>query len=610
MAYKEAAHTPPTTKITEDMNLAKILRERAKNDPTHVMIERKASLGHSWVPITARQFEEQVRALARGFIALGVEPGDRVGLMSRTRYEWSLIDFALWYAGAFAVPVYETSSRSQAEWILSDSECSLVIVEDTALEHLVSPLVDKLEHLRDVFVIENDDLDAIALRGADVDDAEVDRRIDATTASDLCTIIYTSGTTGRPKGACLPHRAMLHVAINGPDNPDLATILAPKNGKVERTLLFLPMAHVFARFINIVAIYGRATIGHSPDTSNLVADMQSFRPTFVLAVPRVFEKVYNAADAKAGVSPVKSRLFRYFAKVAITYSRALQTKEGPSVALKAQHRLGQKLVYGTLNELLGGQLTNSISGGGPLGERLGHFFRGIGITIYEGYGLTETAAPTTVNRPGHIKVGTIGQAYPGCRVAVDKDGEILAKGDHVFTKYNNNEEGTKEAFTEDGWFRTGDLGSIDEDGYVTITGRKKEIIVTAGGKNVAPAILEDRMRSHPIISQVVVVGDNRPFIGALVTLDADMLPAWLKNRGLPEMSIEEAKDNPQVIAAVDRAVNRANEVVSRAESIRKFKILSTDFTVDNDFLTPSMKVKRHRVHDAFEAEINSIYDKK
>ena len=610
MAYKEAAFVPPTTTITEDMNLAKALRERAEQYPTHVTIERKAALGHSWVPITMRQFEEQVRALARGFAALGVQPGDRVGLMSHTRYEWSLIDFALWYAGAFAVPIYETSSRSQAEWILSDSRCSFAIVEDSTLQQLVVPLVDEIDSLQKVFVIENGDLDAIAMGGSDVDDAEIDRRIDATKSTDLCTIIYTSGTTGKPKGAKLPHRAMLHLAINGPENVDLAKIIAPKPGRVERTLLFLPMAHVFARFINIVAVFGLSTIGHSPDTTNLVADMQSFRPTYVLAVPRVFEKVYNAADAKAGASPVKSRLFRYFAKVAIAYSRALQTKEGPSAALKAQHKLGQKLVYGTLVDLLGGQLANSISGGGPLGERLGHFFRGVGITIYEGYGLTETAAPSTVNRPGHLKVGTIGQAYPGCRVAVDEDGEILVKGDHVFVGYNNNEEQTKAAFTEDGWFRTGDLGSIDDDGYVTVTGRKKELIVTAGGKNVAPAILEDRMRSHPIISQVIVVGDQRPFIGALVTLDADMLPGWLKNHGLPEMSIDEARENPQVIAAVDRAVTRANAVVSRAESIRKFKILSTDFTVDNDFLTPSMKVKRHKVHEAFAAEIDSIYEKK
>lgn len=607
---RQATFVPGTSEITDDMNLATMLRDRAAASPGHIAVERKSALGNTWVPVTLRQFEEQVRALAKGFIASGVQVGDRVGIMSRTRYEWSLLDFALWHAGACGIPIYETSSRSQAEWILSDSGCKFAVVEDGPLKDLLLPLKETVDEFEDVFVIEDNDLDMLITRGEDVDDEEVDNRISAVKAEDLCTVIYTSGTTGRPKGAELTHRNLLHVAMNGPDNNELKEILEPKGGKAQRTLLFLPLAHVFARFVNVMAFYAGATVGYSPDTTNLVADMQSFHPSFVLAVPRVFEKVYNAADAKAGASPVKRRLFRHFAKVAIAYSRALQTPEGPSAALKAQHALGSKLVYSTLNELLGGNLKNSISGGGPLGERLGHFFRGIGITIYEGYGLTETAAPTTVNRPGFIKVGTIGQAYPGCLVAIAEDGEILVKGDHVFRGYRNNEEATREAFTEDGWFRTGDLGSVDDDGYVTITGRKKELIVTAGGKNVAPAVLEDRLRSHPIVSQVVVVGDNKPFIGALVTLDPDMLPGWLSNHNLPDMTVEEARTNAQVIAAVDRAVTRANEAVSRAESIRKFEILATDFTVDNNMLTPSMKVKRHEVHKNFADKIEKIYASK
>ncbi|WP_230198240.1 AMP-dependent synthetase/ligase [Flaviflexus massiliensis] len=608
---RQVSYTEGKHKVREDQNIAKMLRDRTEQNPNKVAVETKTALGEAWVPVTYRQFEDTVRAIARGFIALGIQPGDRVAIMSPTRYEWNLFDFALWYAGACGIPIYETSSRSQAEWILSDSGCRAIIVENAALRDTVAPLLNSIDGLNEVFVIDEDAVDKIIAKGEELDITEADRiideRIGGIKADDLATIIYTSGTTGRPKGTLLTHRNLLHVVYNGPADPDLQEIVAGDN---TRTLLFLPMAHVFARFISILTFETGTVIGHSPDTKNLVADMQSFKPTFVLAVPRVFEKVYNAADAKANSSKVKGPIFRRFAKVAIAYSRALQTPQGPSPWLKAQHSLGDKLVYSTLKELLGGELKHSISGGGPLGERLGHFFRGAGITIYEGYGLTETSAPTTVNRPGHLKVGTIGHAYPGCLVSIDDDGEILVKGDHVTPGYYNNEEATKAAFTEDGWFRTGDLGSMDDEGYVTITGRKKEIIVTAGGKNVAPAILEDRLRGHPIVSQVVVVGDNRPFIGALITLDADMLPGWLSNKGLEPMSIDEAARNPQVIAALDRAVTRANDAVSRAESIRKFNVLTTDFTVDNDYLTPSLKVKRHKVLTDFSKEIDWIYDNK
>jgi putative coA ligase len=366
------------------------------------------------------------------------------------------------------------------------------------------------------------------------------------------------------------------------------------------------MAHVFARFICIMSMYSGNVTGFAPDAKNLVTDIQSFKPTYILAVPRIFEKIYNAADAKAGRG-LKLKLFRHYAKVAIKYSRALDTPEGPSLQLRAQHRAGDRLVYSTIRNLLGGDLANSISGGAPLGERLGHFFRGIGITVHEGYGLTETSAPTTVNTPDFIRIGSVGPAYPGCYVSIGEDGEILCKGDHVFREYNNNPEATAEAFTEDGWFHTGDLGRIDDDGFVYITGRKKELIVTAGGKNVAPAILEDRLRGHPLVSQVVVVGDQKPFIGALATLDSEMLPGWLRNHGLPEMSAKEAAENPQVLAAIDRAIKRANEAVSRAESIRKFRILPIDFTVANGYMTPSMKLKRAAVLRDFADDIEKIY---
>ncbi|MGO1458626.1 MAG: AMP-dependent synthetase/ligase [Flaviflexus sp.] len=608
---RQVSFTEGPVTVQEDQNLALLLETLTEQRPNRVVMETKTAIGAAWVPVTYRQFEDTVRALARGFIALGIEPGDRVGIMSPTRYEWSLLDFGLWYAGASGIPIYETSSRTQAEWILTDSGCKAVVVESAALRDTVAPLLDTIVGLENLYVIDEGAINQIIAAGEAIDEAEAERtiedRIANTTADDIATVIYTSGTTGKPKGVRLTHRNILHVVRNGPADPDLNLIVS---GEDARTLLFLPMAHIFARFVSLVAIEANAVLGHSPDTKNLVADMQSFKPTFVLAVPRVFEKVYNAADAKANASKVRGPIFRRFAKVAIAYSRAIETPEGPSAFLKAQHALGDKLVYSTLKELLGGELRHSISGGGPLGERLGHFFRGAGITIYEGYGLTETAAPTTVNRPGNIKVGTIGPAYPGCLVSVGADGEILVKGDHVFVGYHNNEEATKEAFTGDGWFRTGDLGSMDDDGFITITGRKKEIIVTAGGKNVAPAILEDRLRGHPIVSQVVVVGDNRPFIGALITLDTDMLPGWLSNKGLEPMSVDEAAQNPQVLAALDRAVNRANEAVSRAESIRKFNVLTTDFTVDNDYLTPSLKVKRHKVLKDFTSEIDWIYDSK
>ncbi|ADH92289.1 AMP-dependent synthetase/ligase [Arcanobacterium haemolyticum] len=596
------AFIPGLVKISESMTVPGTIRRFGEERAKQVVIERKSNLGNNWVPVTWHQLIEEVRALARGFIAMGVKPGDCIAIMAHTSYEWTLFDFAIQFAGAHSIPIYETSSTSQAEWIVEDANIRFAVVENRGMYNVLSPVLAKFDHFEDIFVISEDAQGRISDRGSMADDHIIDERIDSLKADDLWTVIYTSGTTGRPKGAELTHRNVLHVAMNGPIDEGLTNVISYKGS---RTLLFLPQAHVFARFINLVAMFANATVGYC-DTKNLVADMQSFKPTFILAVPRIFEKIYNSADAKAGKG-VKLRLFRTFAKVAIEYSRALGTPEGPSAKLSAQHRLGDKLVYSKLREITGGKLRYAISGGAPLGERLGSFFRGIGLTVLEGYGLTETSAPTTVNRSNAMRVGSVGPAYPGCYVKIAEDGEILIKGDHVFRGYRNNPEATKAAFTEDGWFRTGDIGRIDDDDFVWITGRKKELIVTAGGKNVAPAELEDRLRSHPIISQVVVVGDQKPFIGALVTLDAEALPQWLANHNLPSMTVADAVKDPQVFAAIDRAVKRVNEKVSRAESIRKFTILPTDFTVENGYLTPSLKLKRNVVLEAFAGKVREIY---
>lgn len=598
---RRASHCPGKIKVTDSMSIPWVMRNHAIDRAEKVVFERKSSI-NTWVPVTWRQFYAEVRELARGLIAMGVQPNDHIAIMSHSRYEFALFDQAVWAVGAQLIPIYETDSTQQARWIIEDAHCRIAIAETRQLHDVLAPILNDIEHFETIHVIEEDAVDKISALGQPESDEEIDRRIDATTADDLATIIYTSGTTGLPKGARLSHRNLLHVAINGPLDDGLSHII----GGYQRSLLALPMAHVFARFICIMSMYSGNVTGFAPDAKNLVTDIQSFKPTYILAVPRIFEKIYNAADAKAGRG-LKLKLFRHYAKVAIKYSRALDTPEGPSLQLRAQHRAGDRLVYSTIRNLLGGDLANSISGGAPLGERLGHFFRGIGITVHEGYGLTETSAPTTVNTPDFIRIGSVGPAYPGCYVSIGEDGEILCKGDHVFREYNNNPGATVEAFTEDGWFHTGDLGRIDDDGFVYITGRKKELIVTAGGKNVAPAILEDRLRGHPLVSQVVVVGDQKPFIGALATLDSEMLPGWLRNHGLPEMSAKEAAENPQVLAAIDRAIKRANEAVSRAESIRKFRILPIDFTVANGYMTPSMKLKRAAVLRDFADDIEKIY---
>ncbi|MGO1316007.1 MAG: AMP-dependent synthetase/ligase [Cellulomonadaceae bacterium] len=581
-------------------NLNDLLAQRVAAKGSDPLIEVKGAEGEPWHSHTAQEFWDHVTAVAKGFVALGVEPGHRVGIMSRTRYEWTLLDFAAWAAGAVPVPLYETSSASQVEWIMSDSDVRVLVVETAAHAATVAEVRDQLPALAQLLTIEAGAVAELVSLGTQVPDAEIDRRRSLAGLDDIATIIYTSGTTGRPKGAELTHGNFYVLAVNAVAR--LHEVVAEPG---TRTLLFMPLAHVFARFIEVLVIPAGAVLGHTPDTKTLLPDLQVFQPTFILSVPRVFEKVYNSSEQKA-VAGGKKKIFHWAAATAIAYSRAQDSPQGPALGLRLQHKVADALVLKKLRAALGGQAKWAISGGAALGERLGHFFRGVGLRVLEGYGLTETTAPTSVNLPDRTKIGTVGPPLPGCAFRTDPDGEILIKGPHVFRAYHNNPQATAEAFT-DGWFRSGDLGSIDEDGFLRITGRKKEIIVTAAGKNVAPAALEDRVRAHALVSQCVVVGDGRHFIAALITLDPEALPGWLAARSKPELSVAEALADPDVLASIDTAIARANKAVSRAESIRKFTILDTDFTVENGYLTPSLKVKRALVLADHAGEVDALY---
>ena len=581
------------------------LAERVRTNPDGPLIARKSSVGGRWRSMPARAFRDQVRQVAAGLVARGLEPGSAIGIMSHTSYEWTLLDFAAWEAGLVVVPIYETSSAEQARWILTDADVRLVVVEDVAMETMLTSLTATAPELGDLQVlsIARGAITELMAAGRDIGGsayADLDARTGRLGSADPATIVYTSGTTGRPKGVELTHGNLIHLSVN-----TVAHVPEVLGAPEVRALLFLPLAHVLGRFVEIAIVCSPAgVLGHSPDVKNLVTDLASFRPTFVIAVPRVFEKIYNAADARS--TGAKQKVFRLAAKTAIAYSRALDAPEGPSRGLRAQRAVFDRMVFSRLRDLLGGRVGHVISGGGPLGERLGHFYRGAGITVLEGYGLTETAAPCTVNLPDATRIGSVGPPLPGTSVKLDDDGEILIKGIGLFRGYHNNPAATAEAL-DDGWLRSGDLGSLDSEGFLWITGRKKELIVTAGGKNVAPAILEDRLRGHPLVSQVLVVGDGRPCIGALVTLDAEMLPLWLASHGLEDMDPVEAAQDPRIRAALERAVARANEAVSRAESIRTFTVLPGDFTVANGLLTPSLKVRRAQARERFAEEIDALY---
>ncbi|HEY0118730.1 MAG TPA: AMP-dependent synthetase/ligase [Cellulomonas sp.] len=592
--------TPLVVETDPGANLNDLLAQRVAATPDRVLIERKSGPDGAWLPMTAREYDAHIVAVAKGLVARGVQPGDRVAIMARTRYEWSLLDWAVWGAGAVGVPVYETSSAEQVLWILSDSGSSFVVVESAAHAATVAQVRDQVPAVREVLVIDDGAVEALVAAGTGVPDEEVARRRHLARLDDLATIIYTSGTTGRPKGAELTHGNFSELAANAVRKLEVVV-----TGENVRTLLFMPLAHVFARFIHVLTVQAGAVLAHTPDTKTLVPDMQSFRPTFVLSVPRVFEKVYNSAEQSAATG-FRRGIFQRAAKTAIVYSRALDLPHGPSLWLKAQHAVADVLVLRKIRAALGGQVEWAISGGAPLGERLGHFFRGVGLRVLEGYGLTETTAPVCVNLPERTKIGTVGPALPGTGLRIADDGEIEAIGVGVFRGYHGNPAATAEAM-DDGWFRTGDLGELDADGFLRITGRKKEIIVTAGGKNVAPSVLEDRLRGHPLVSQVVVVGDQKPFIGALLTLDPEGVPGWLAAHGKPPMSLEDAAQDPDVRASLDRAVERTNQAVSRAESIRKYRILPTDLTIANGYLTPKLSVRRAEVLKAFAHEVDALY---
>ncbi|PZA19995.1 long-chain fatty acid--CoA ligase [Modestobacter versicolor] len=558
--------------------------------------------GGTWEDVTYSAFATQVAGVAKGLVAGGVQPGDRVGLLAKTRYEWTVLDFAIWTAGAVVVPIYETSSADQIAWILSDSGARALVVENAEHAAAVDSVRDGAPELGPVWVIDDGGLDTLTAAGADVPDSELAARRATLTSASLATLIYTSGTTGRPKGCELTHANFLFEIRNG------MSLLGDYLDEKGSLLLFIPLAHVLARVLQVGAINTRTVIGHTPDVKDLVGDLGRFQPSFVLAVPRVFEKVYNSAKATADEGG-KGRIFDRAAQVAVDWSKAQDTG-GPGLLLRAQHALFDKLVYSKLRAALGGRCRAAISGGAPLGERLGHFFRGMGVTVFEGYGLTETTAAAAVNHDAALRIGTVGRPLPGVDAAIADDGEVLLRGGIVMRGYWRNEQATREAIDADGWFHTGDIGELDTQGFLKITGRKKEILVTAGGKNVAPAVLEDRLRAHKLISQCIVVGDQRPYIAALITLDAEALPAWLKSRGKPESTTAaELREDAELLAELDAAVAEANKAVSHAEAIKKFRVLADDFTEDNGTLTPSLKLKRAVVMKEFGDEVEALYQK-
>jgi long-chain acyl-CoA synthetase len=579
-------------------NVADLVYDNAARRPGPVALRRRG--GAQWQDITDAAFADEVTALAKGLLASGVSAGDRVAVMSKTRYEWTLADFALLALGAVVVPIYETSSAEQIEWILTDSGARAAFVETAAHRQLVDSVRERTPDLALVWQFEGDDLSQLVAAGADVAEEEVTKRRQAVSLDDLASIIYTSGTTGRPKGCQLPHRAFASEIV------ELCHGLQQFLNETTSTLLFLPVAHVFGRAIQIGALYAGCTLGHTPDVKNLLADLAEFQPTFVLAVPRVFEKVYNTARQRAHKEG-KGRIFDRADAVAVAYSQA--TERGSArLGLRLQHAVFDRLVYSRLRAALGGKCVAAVSGGAPLGPRLGHFFRGVGVTVYEGYGLTETTAGVCVNRPDALKIGTVGRPVGSVGIRVGEDGELLVKAPMVFTGYWGNEQATKEALDDDGWFHTGDLGDLDDDGYVRITGRKKELIVTAAGKNVAPAILEDRVRAHWLVSQCLVVGDGRPFVAALVTIDPEAFPAWLERSGRPaSTTVAELVDDPALRAEIQAAIDEANKAVSQAESVRAFAILGEDWTEEGGQLTPSLKVKRNLVHQRYADRIEALY---
>jgi long-chain acyl-CoA synthetase len=591
---------PASFAVGEHDNIVSSVFSHERENPDHVIFQRLVD--GAWTDVTCKQAASQIRSAALGLIAEGVNAGDRVAILSATRYEWVILDYAILAVGAVTVPIYETSSQEQVRWVLEDSGAVLAFAETDAHAQLIKELLDELPALRRVENIDSTGpsaLETLAEAGKAVAPGQLDERLAAIRSADPATLIYTSGTTGRPKGCQLTHSNLVYETRGASDSfPSLLR-------KGERLLVFLPLAHVLARALSMTAFANGVTIGYTGDIKNLVAMFGEFKPTVIVSVPRVFEKVYNTAELNAqdgGKGPIFARAVQ----TAIDWSKA-KDDGGPGLLLRAKHALFDRLVYGKLRAATGGNCRASISGGAPLGTRLGHFYRGIGLTIYEGYGLTETSAAITANRIGELKVGTVGKLLPGNSMAIAADGELLVRGGVVFGGYWRNVKATDEAIV-DGWFHTGDLGAIDDDGFLSIVGRKKEIIVTAGGKNVAPAVLEDQLRAHPLISQAMAVGDAKPFIAALIAIDPEAFEVWKQHHGKnATASVEELAGDPDLVSEIDLAVKNANQAVSKAEAIRKFRILPVDFTVLTGELTPTLKVKRKVVADKFAAEIEQLY---
>ncbi|MBC7723909.1 MAG: long-chain fatty acid--CoA ligase [Burkholderiaceae bacterium] len=582
----------PTANVTD------LLVVRVRETPDLAIFALPAG-GGGWKDVSATEFLAQVVALAKGLVAAGIQPGDKIGLMAKTRYEWTLIDFATWYAGAILVPVYETSAPSQLLWYLSDSGAVAMITENPDHFARFDEIRADVPLIAHTWQIDLGDLDKLVAQGVGVPDEEIERRRGLAVGSDMATLIYTSGTTGRPKGCIITHSNFVELSRNA----QLAVPEVVHPGST--TLLFITTAHIFARFISVLCIHGGVKVGHQPDTKQLLPSLATFKPSFLLAVPRVFEKVYNSSEQKAEAGG-KGKIFRAAADLAIAHSKAVDAGTVP-LGMRVKFAIFDKLVYSKIRTAMGGNVKFAVSGSAPLGLRLGHFYRSLGITILEGYGLTETTAPISINRVSNFKIGKVGPPLPGVSVRIAEDGEIQAKGVNIFPGYWKNDAATAEVFDGD-WFRTGDIGEFDEDGYLQITGRKKEIIVTAGGKNVAPAALEDPIRANPIIGQVIVVGDQKPYISALVTLDEEMLPVWLKNNGEDEtLSGAAAATNPKVVAEIQRAVDAANATVSRAESIRKFVVLEQDLTEASGYLTPKLSIKRGVILKDFADVIDGMY---
>ncbi len=589
--------TPQIAPEATTGNLTRVITTRATNTPDRTVISRP--MGAGWHPVSAKEFHEEIESVAKGLIAKGVKAGDRVAIMAKTRYEWTVLDFAIWYAGAICVPIYETSSAEQVKWILEDSGSTLLIVETPLHAELAEPVTPSA--CKEVLIITNNALPDLQSAGAYVSDHEVVSRIAGTQPDHVATLIYTSGTTGNPKGVTITHRNFMYECDNVVNYA--AAEFLREGGS---TLLFLPIAHVFGRMIQIGALTAGLHLAHCQDVTKLPQDLQSFKPTLVLAVPRIFERIYNGAEAKA-IEGGKGKIFTLAVDVAVKYSQGIESGK-ISASLRIKHALFDKLVYSKIRTGLGGRVSASISGGAPLSPRLGHFFRGAGINILEGYGLTETTAGATLNVRTAQKIGSVGKPVPGITIKIADDGEILIKGPIIMQGYWKNEKATTEAIESNGYFHTGDLGAIDSDGFVSIVGRKKELIITSGGKNVAPEVLEDRLRSHPLVSQCMVVGDNKPFIAALVTLDPDAVKTWARINKKHELAPEQLASDPALLDVIQSAVDEANKAVSRAESIRKFTILPVDFTIAGGQLTAKLSVKRHVVNQQFASEIAALFE--